>query len=467
MKIMRRVDWVSFAIVAGLLLGSAGAVWALGNSEARRAEEALTAKDYTSAFVSYARAAKLFPWRDDLHEKAGVAAGLSGQYDAALSYLKDIPNLSERGWVVLAYAHAQQGDLSSALTAYQNGLLDFPSSASLYSGLGTIYRMQKDWANEKRALENQLLYDKENVYVHYRLGVLSSFLDPENSIDYLTHASTLNPELDSAMQTMRSALNIASTQADESQKLITVGRALGLLQEWELAVYVFQQAVTVNAENPEAWAWLGEAEQQTGQDGSAALDQAIALNKESAIVRALRGLQWSRQGDYDRMLAEYSLAARIEPENAAWQAAMGEAHLKLGDLAAAIGFYKRATELAPGESSYWRLLAMTCAENGAAVEEVALPAAQKAAELAPNDPAAWDALGFTYYASGRYANAEASLKTAIELDVNYYAAYIHLAMNYLTQGNNPAAYDVLIYVRDHDAGGYAERAKEMLQQYFP
>jgi tetratricopeptide (TPR) repeat protein len=467
MKIMRRIDWVSFAIVGGLLLGSAGAVGILGNAEARRAQEAMNALDHASAFTSYARAVQFLPWRADLREKAGVAAGLSGDFDAAISYLKNLPTLSERGWIVLAHAYAQQGERTEVLRAYQHGLQAFPSSPSLYAGLGMLYRSEKDWANEKAALQNQLLYNAENVYAHYRLGLLSSFLDPENALDHLTRASTFNPEIDSATQTMRSALNIASTQTDESQKLVTVGRALGLLQEWDLASSVFQQAVTINAGNPEAWAWLGEAEQQRGQDGSAALDQALALDRESATIRALRGLQWSRQGNYDRMLAEYSLAARLEPQNPAWQAAMGEAHLKLGDLAAAIGFYTRATELAPQDASYWRLLAMTCAENGVAIEEVALPAAQKAAELAPADPAAWDALGFTYYSSGRYANAEAALKTAIELDVNYYAAYIHLALNYLTQGNRPAAYDALIYVRDHDTGPYAERAQELLSQHFP
>jgi tetratricopeptide (TPR) repeat protein len=467
MKIMRRVDWVSFAIVSGLLLGSLGTVWFLGNAEAQRAQAAMSAQEYTNAFISYARAAQFLPWRDDLHEKAGVAAGMSGDFDAALSYLNGLSTLSERGWVVLAYAHAQQGDLAAALTVYEAGLQNFPTSAPLYSGLGTLYRIQKDWANEKKALEDQILYDEENVHAHYRLGLLASFLEPERALEHLTRAAALNPQLDPAVETMRSALNIASTQEDESQKLVTIGRALGLVQEWSLARSVFQEAVTVNAENAEAWAWLGEAEQQTGADGSEALDQAIALDKQSAIVRALRGLQWNRMGDYDRMLAEYSLAARIEPGNPAWQVAMGEAHLKLGDLAAALGNYTRATELAPEEALYWRLLAVICAENGVAVEEVALPAAQKAVELAPKDPTAWDALGLAYFSSGRYANAEESLKKAIELDVNYYAAYIHLAMNYLTQGNNPAAYDALIYVRDHDRGAYAERAKELLAQYFP
>jgi Flp pilus assembly protein TadD len=300
------------------------------------------------------------------------------------------------------------------------------------------------------------------------LGVLSSILDPERALAELTLASSLNPQLDPAVQTMRSALNIADTQTDESQKLVTIGRALGLVQDWPLAYAAFQKATQINANNAEAWAWFGEAAQQVGADGSAALDQAVALDDASAVVRGLRGLHWSRTGDYDRMFAEYSLAARLEPNNPAWQAAMGDANVKRGDLAAAIGNYKQAAELAPQNASYWILLAMTCAQNGAAIEELGLPAAQKAVELAPRDPAAWDILGFTYYSSGRYASAEDTLKKAIDLDAAYYSAYLHLAMNYLAQGNPSAAYDELIYVRDHDAAGSnGVQAEQLLTQYFP
>ncbi len=114
------------------------------------------------------------------------------------------------------------------------------------------------------------------------------------------------------------------------------------------------------------------------------------------------------------MLAEYLLAAEYEPKNPAWQASIGDAQLKLGDLSAALTAYQLATELAPDEATYWRLLAIFCAENGVHVEDVGLPAAQKAVEIAPDDPFALDALGWSYLASGRYANAEQTLMDVID-----------------------------------------------------
>jgi tetratricopeptide (TPR) repeat protein len=464
---MNRVNWVTFAIVGGLLLGSAGSVFILGNSELARADVAYDAKEYAVAEISYARAAQLLPWRDDLWEKAGIAAGLNGNYETAISRLHFRDALSEEGWAVLAWSYVQREDYFYARQTYQEGLIAFPSSASLYAGVDQMFRRQKDWPSERVALQNQVLHIEGDAYTHYRLGLLLSFLEREDALAELTRAASLDDEFAPAVDTMRTALNIANTQDDEAQKLVTIGRALGLVQEWDLAAAAFQLATQADAENAEAWAWLGEAEQQLGGDGDAALDQALALDRNSPIVRGLRAQQWSRLGDYERMRAEYSLAARAEPENPAWQAALGDASLKLGDLAAAIGFYKRATELAPENAAYWRLLAVTCAENGVAVEEMALPAAQKAAELAPNDAAVLDTLGFTYHSSGRYANAEETLKAAIALDEAYWPAYIHLAMNYLVQGNKEEAFRLLTKVRDTDSGVYHEQAKQLLAQYFP
>ncbi len=168
------------------------------------------------------------------------------------------------------------------------------------------------------------------------------------------------------------------------------------------------------------------------------------------------------------MLAEYLKAAESEPSNPAWQAELGNAYIKNGDLVAALSAYQRATELAPNESTYWRLLAAFCAENGVYLEEVGLPAAQKAVEIAPDDPSALDALGWAYLSSGKYTSAEQTLLDVIKRFPKYLPAHIHLAMTYLAQGNRPAAYDKLNYVQSADPNGTdGETAKQLLKQYFP
>jgi tetratricopeptide (TPR) repeat protein len=224
----------------------------------------------------------------------------------------------------------------------------------------------------------------------------------------------------------------------------------------------------MDGKNAEAWAWLGEAKQQTGQDGRAELDKALKLNDQSAIVHGMRGMYWDRQEKYIQSLTEYLLAAQIEPENPAWQASIGEARVQLGDLASALSAYKKATELAPNESTYWQLLAIVCAENNTWVEEIGLPAAQKAAELAPKDVAVLDTLGWSYLMSRRYYTAEQTLLNVIDLEPDYLPAHLHLAMTYLAQGDRESAFNKLVYIRDTDPNGDTGKlASQLLKQYFP
>lgn len=438
-----------------------------GYSSIKRADSEFAAQNYAKASEYYQQAARLLPWRSDLLEEAGIAAYASKDYSTAIAYLsKPLPR-TEQGWLALGNSYLNMNETPSALQAYQQGLR-FYDSASLYAGLAFIYRSQKDWPAERDALQNQLRLDISDAYTHYRLGLLLTFLAPQQALSELTLASSLDPETDSAVQTLIAALNLSATQPDASEQMLTIGRALGLVQEWELSLAAFEKAIELDEKNAEAWAWLGEAKQQIGQSGSVELDRALTLDHKSVIVRALRGLYWDRQGKYEQMRAEYALAAEFDPANPAWQASLGDAHLKLGDLASALNSYQKAVELAPTDPTYWRLLAVFCAENGVHVEDIGLPAAQNAAQLAPNDPFALDALGWAYLSSGRYANAEQTLLDVIADYPNHFPAHIHLAMTHLAQGNRAAAFNQLTFVRDADAGGnYAALADEMLKQYFP
>jgi tetratricopeptide (TPR) repeat protein len=431
------------------------------------AESNFAAQDYARAAESYKQAAQLFPWRDDLWEKAGIAAAKNGNDRDAIQFFKRAPTLSAEGWMLLGYSYYKGGDFPSAINALDESLrLEHLSPA--YDLLALIYRQQKNWTAERDTLVNKLSQNVGDAYSQYRLGLLLAVLEPDQALTHLMLASTLNLEFDPAVQTLRAALNLSSTQPDASQQMVTLGRALGLVQEWDLSAAAFEKAIKMDGENAEAWAWLGEAKQQAGGDGRAELDRAVILDHTSVVVRALRALYWNRQEKYPQMLAEYLLAAEYEPTNPAWQAGLGEAYARRGDLVSALAAYQHATELAPNESTYWSLLAVFCAENGVHLDDVGLPAAQKAVDLAPEDPLALDALGWAYLSSGRYANAEQVLLDVIERFPDPLSARVHLAMTYLAQGNRAAAFDNLTYVLGADPDGASgEMAKQLLKQYFP
>jgi tetratricopeptide (TPR) repeat protein len=441
----------------------------LGWFALKHAESEFAAKNYASAAQSFEQAARLMVERDDLWERAAIAAALDKNPKQAIEFFKNTSTLSEEGWMWLGSSYLSLGDPDSAIAALEQGL-QFYDSSDLYALLAASHRSQKDWLAERIALENQLRLDikRENVYIYYRLGLLQTVLEPEQALTHLMFASSLDPDFDPAVQTLRAALNLSSTQPDASQQMVTLGRALGLVQEWDLAIAAFEKAIVMDGENAEAWAWLGEAKQQTGGAGRAELDRAVALDHTSVVVRALRGLYWNRQGKYSQMLAEYLLAAGFEPSNPAWQAELGNAYVKRGDLVSALAAYQHATELAPDESVYWSSLAVFCAENGVHLEDVGLPAAQKAVDISPDDLSALDALGWAYLSSGRYASAEQVLLDAVKRFPDHWSAHIHLAMTYLAQGNRAAAFDTLTYVQNANAGGAdGEMAKQLIKQYFP
>lgn len=440
-----------------------------------QAQIEFAAKKYSVAAVSYERSARFLPWRTDLWERAGIASAMNGNVIEALDLFKRAPVLSADGWMWLGYSEYQTGDIPSAITSLEESIQRAPSQPA-YDLLAYIYRQQKNWTAERDTLENQLQDNVGDVHTQYRLGLLLTVLEPGQALTNLMFASSLDPEFDPAVQTLRAALNLSATQSDASSQMITIGRALGLVQEWDLSMMAFENAIQLNAENAEAWAWLGEAKQQTGaalsvskgQDGRAELDRALQLDHTSVIVRALRGLYWNRQKKYEQMLAEYLLAAEFEPTNPAWQAEVGNAYTMSGDLAAALEAYQQAIDLAPTDSTYWRLLAVFCSENGVHVEDMGLPAAHKAVELAPDDPLALDALGWSYFSSGRYANAQQTLLDVVNRFPNHFPAHNHLAMTYLAQGNQSAAFNELTYVRDADAGGASGLfAEQLLAKYFP
>ena len=439
----------------------------MGYSALKNAEAEYAAQNYAGAAKSFEQAARLLPWRDSLWEKAGISASRNGDQNKAIEFFKNSPKLSAEGWMWFGYSYYEIGDFPSSIDALKQSL-QLERLPSVYNLLALIYRQQKNWTAERDMLENQIQLDAGNTYSQYRLGLLLTVLEPEQALTNLMLASSLDPQFDPAVQTLRAALNLSATQLDASQQMVTIGRALGLVQEWDLAVAAFEKAITLDAENAEAWAWLGEAKQQTGGDGRAELDRAVALDHTSVVVRALRGLYWNRQEKYPQMLSEYLLAAEYEPTNPAWQAEIGNAYVKRGDLVSALAAYRHATTLAPNESTYWRLLAVFCAENSVQLEDIGLPAAQKAVDLAPDDPSALDALGWAYLASSRYANAEQVLVDAIKRFPDYLPAHIHLALTYLSQGNHAAAHEKLMYVQSTDpSGAYGKMAGKLLKQYFP
>jgi len=170
-------------------------------------------------------------------------------------------------------------------------------TTTLYSFLQRIY------SDEIKTWKKYLVYQPDNAAAHYRLGLLLATTSPADALPELMQADRLDPSLEPSVESLRSALNTAALSDDHAYEFLVSGRALGALGNWDLAAEAFRNAITVRADYAEAWAWLGEAKQQQGQDGSVEIKQAMAFNPDSAMVESLYGMYLQRQKQPKQALA--------------------------------------------------------------------------------------------------------------------------------------------------------------------
>jgi tetratricopeptide (TPR) repeat protein len=447
----------SIAIVAPLVFS--------GYSELK---EATVSSSYAEAARHYQNAARRLPWRTDLYELSGHHYYYAKEYvqaDAAYQKAFTLQAFSPEGWVAWGDVNYLNNNPERALEIWEQALREKHPSDHLYSRLAEAYQSNGDLAQAAGYLEQYVASHPEDAFAHYRLGLLFTLSDPQHALSELDSASRLDPQLGPAVETLREALTLALQNDSSSARLVIIGRGLGLVEEWELARVAFESAIETNQKNAEAWAWLGEANQQTSlpDGGSAEFEQALKLDPNSPTVRGLRGLYFQRTGNHRQALKEFQSASALEPENPTWLVSVGESYSKNGDLIQALESYKMATALAPEDPKYWRLLAIFCGQNNVNIKDVGIPAARQAVILTQEDAASLDVLGWLLLLDSSYDGAERMLTRALELDSQNSSIHLHLGMLYLATENRANAYDHLIHARKL---GNSE-AEMILKHYFP
>lgn len=444
---------------------------AAGYLDIRQARRFDAAGNHAAAASAYATAAARLPWEPSLWEKAADAYLKEKDFSRA-EYYYEIANRSHAlspggimGWGDTLFV---LGNPRAAVDLW-NGLMDKGGDPSvLLPRIARGYQALALYSDEMQAWQKYLLYRPGDAAAHYRLGLLDAAASPAEALPELMQAVRLDPSLDATVENLRSALNTATLSDDLAYQLLVSGRALGVVGDWDLAAEAFHNAITVRAGYAEAWAWLGEAKQQQGQDGSIEIERALALNPESAMIQSLYGVYLQRQEQPKQALAAFQKAAALEPQDPGWQMALGEAYEQTGDLVAALEHYQLATELSPNEAAFWRALAEFCLRNNVDPAGIGLPAAQKLIELASNDWQSDDIAGQIMLETGDMAGAEALLKKAAGLGPTQAAPFLHLGLLYLQTGDSAAAYASLNQAKTFDPDGpVGWQAKRLLEQYFP
>jgi tetratricopeptide (TPR) repeat protein len=438
-----------------------------GYLDLKRADRFDAVGDEAIAADAYASAAERIPWMPWLWEKAGMKAMLGGDEENAIVFFNravEHNSISAGGRLSMGSAYQKHGDLPLAIKAWEQAL----PLAQADSYLASAERSRGNFVKATDYWRANIALEPENSAAHYSLGLLLAATAPEQALPELIKAVNLNSDLDLPVQSLRTALNTAFLSDDRAYQFLVSGRALGALGEWDLAAEAFRNATIDRSNYAEAWAWLGEAKQQRGQDGSFEIEQALTFHSESAMVQGLYGMFLQRKGEPDAALAAFHKAADLEPDNPGWQMALGSGSEQTGDLVAAYGYYFHAVELAPAEASTWRALVTFCVTNAVDVEGTGLPAARKLVGMAADDWQSFDLAGQAEFLLENYPAAVVYFNKAVQMSPTQPAPALHLGLVYLQTGERGSAYSYLNLAKTFDPDGLLGwQAGRLLEQYFP
>jgi tetratricopeptide (TPR) repeat protein len=233
------------------------------------------------------------------------------------------------------------------------------------------------------------------------------------------------------------------------------GQALAANGEWIYARQALLKAVELDGEYAEAWAYLGEALQQTGDDGYPALLQAMRLDPDSVEVRLFIALYWQRQKDYEQARRNLTIAALHDPNNPLIQIQLGQNAALNGEGPDALAYFERALDLAPNDPAILRSLASYSVESELYINEVGLPAARRLLLEFPQDVEVLVLNARALALDGNSHSAEAFFLRALQLDGGTAEAHLYYAIFLLARGQEQAAklhFDQVLFIEPEVQG---------------
>jgi tetratricopeptide (TPR) repeat protein len=411
------------------------------------------------------------PWRDSLWESVGAAAEQAGQWNQVISAYQRVHQsgkISKEGEFSLGEAYRQLGKTSEALDIWKELLQKENPPLKTYSALFSLQTARNDLVGGQETLRLWMARVPNNAEASFQLALLKLLDKPSDARSLLQQAILWDAGWGAKAQIIQKHIRNLSENTPPGFQNVIIGRAFASVGNWQLARIAFDRAVQSDAQYAEAWAFLGEADQQVGEDGKTELDRAVELNPKSAIVNGLTALYWRRLGHPERAIPYLYTAAEAEPDTAAWEAEIGNALADMGDLEMALDHYRRATKLEPENSLYWQLLAQYCMINQVYLREIGLPAARQAYTLEPSSAPILDLYGWILYRLEDSVGAERFLQRSQIIDPVYSASYLHLGQIYLEMGHMDKAYLQLrraseLTRPDDEVGKLVQR---LLKRYF-
>ena len=169
------------------------------------------------------------------------------------------------------------------------------------------------------------------------------------------------------------------------ENLINEGTALNNATSYDIAIPYFDEAISMNSSNSEAWYGKGFALENEGaferdiikagsynEEAKKCLEEAIQLNPN--YEDAYRELAWTESmlGNSEKGIELINKAINMDPNDAEAINVKGEIFFEMGRYSDALPFYYQASRIDPNNSNAWfnigKTLKITGGDNAAASE---------------------------------------------------------------------------------------------------
>ena len=206
----------------------------------------------------------------------------------------------------------------------------------------------------------------------------------------------------------------------------------------------------------------GNADSKAGEydRAIAAYNEAIRLDPKSAFAYVSRGDAYADKGDNDRAIADFNEAIRLDPKSALAFRSRGVAYADKGDNDRAIADFNKAIRLDPKSALAFRSRGDAYANKDD--YDRAIADYNEAIRLDPKSALAFRNRGIAYAYKGDHDRAIADYSEAIRLDPKSALAFSHRGVSYAYKGDHNRAivdYNEAIRLDPNNALAFCNRGR--------
>ncbi len=318
---------------------------------------------------------------------------------------RDTLTKNPRCWLAhnnLGNAFLQEGKISEAVGHCEQALRIKPDYAEPHYNLAIALEKLGRAREAIEHYQQALRIEPDYAEAHNNLAIALEKLGraPE-AIEHYQQALRINPDYAEA----RNNLGFALQQAGRTREAITD----------------YEQALRIKPDLAVAHINLGNVLAKLGKDPEAIghYEQALEIEPRSAEVHYDLANALLRVGNAAQAITHYGQSLEINPRNAEAHSKLGIALIATGNTHDALGQWEQALRINPDlteaqNNLAWMLATLPPAQGGNPIRAVSL--AQQACEITGNRaPGDLDTLAVAYAAAGRFDDAIATARKAIDL----------------------------------------------------